>query len=174
MSTLDEVLQKYGLPTLLYLVCRALGVPVREASRLAGFSARTGRRREQEAWWPAMLDVMRARLHDIDPALPARPGRASPGHADAPDFARTLLPLLPDAVEAYRRLLDEADRLAARDILDRIFGKPATRKVEGQSQKELPPLLVYERYDTPPDDDPPPPPEGAGDLHRQRGGGSDV
>lgn len=162
MSDLDELLLRYGVPTLIYLLCRALGLSQRRAARWAGFSVTTGWRREQEPWWPRLLEAMRARLQRLDPA-PAR------------DVEALLRPLLPDAISAYERALDKADKAVARDVLDRVFGKPGTRKPEAGSLDELPPLLIYERTDeTPPQDDSPEPPAGAGAVHRQRGGGSDV
>ncbi len=152
MGDLDELLQKHGLPTLVYLVCRALGLSVREASERAGFSRSTGYQREQQPWWPGLFEMVQARLQDADPAL---------------------LALAPDAIRAYERALGQADKAVARDVLDRVFGKPSPRRPEDKTAKQ-PPLLFYEQDDDRQDNHPQAPPAGAGGLYQERGGGSDV
>lgn len=158
---LDELLETHGPPTLVYLVCRALGLPARKAARWAGFSETTGRRREAEPWWPKLFEAMRGRLRHIEATAP-------------PDVEQALLPLLPDAIHAYEQALDEADRSVARDVLDRLFGKPSTRPAKELPPQKLPPLLIYERVDPTSEEHPASPPAGAGGVHRQQDAGSDV
>jgi hypothetical protein len=151
MSDLDALLQSYGPPTLLYLVCRALGLSMREAAARAGFSQRTGRKREREPWWPGLFAAVQARLRDADP---------------------TLLALVPEAIRTYEQALGEADRSVARDVLDRVFGRPRPRAERERAAEALPPLIVYERSAA--EGDSTPPLADAGDIHRQHGTGSDV
>lgn len=126
MNDLDALLQKHGPPTLLYLLCRALGLTKTESAKRAGFSRGTAYNREQEPYWPGAMAIIQARLSKVDP---------------------TLLPLLPDAIRAYQDALEEADKSAARDVLDRVFGKPGVRKAQSEQAGELPPLIVLKGVD---------------------------
>jgi hypothetical protein len=126
MSDIDALLSKHGAQTLLYLLLRALGQSQREAAGYAGFSHATGSNREQEAYWPGAMDAVRARLGEFDPVL---------------------LPLLPEAISAYQGALGQSNASAARDVLDRVFGKPGARSAKPDAARELPPLIVLKGID---------------------------
>ncbi|MBN1284899.1 MAG: hypothetical protein JXB47_05855 [Anaerolineae bacterium] len=127
MDDLITLLETYGPPALVYLICRAVGLSRKESVGYAGFTEWTGRSRERAACWPGALAAMRARLREADPLL---------------------LPLLPETLRAYRTALEQDDRTVARDVLDRLFGKPGTRKTDaeaGDGDGASLPLIVYER-----------------------------
>lgn len=63
-------------------------------------------------------------------------------------IAELLRGLLPDAIRVYQDALEGADKTVARDVLDRVLGKPSAGKDKPQTEGALPPLIVFEYADT--------------------------